>query len=340
MRLDEIPRIHIADLPTPLDQAPNLAADLGLERLFIKRDDNTGLALGGNKARKLEYLMAEAQAAGTDVVLACGGPQSNHVRMTAAAAKRLGMACIIFMPRESVPERFEGNLLLDVLLGAELRFLPNLGFAGLERAMAQEEARLLEEGRTPYVIPIGGSTPLGALGYVTAVRELAGQLKEYGYDSADIVVALGTGGTLAGIALGTYLFMPESRLIGISVVMSATAIRPKVERIAVNASKLILVDHEPGLERIEVYDQYLGEGYGIPTAECKNAILLTARTEGIVLDPVYTGKAMSGLVDLACRGQIGRDRPVVFWHTGGAPALFAYDDLFSDEAKRLSVQQQ
>jgi D-cysteine desulfhydrase len=338
MRLDEIPRIHIADLPTPLDSASNLADELGIDCLLIKRDDNTGLALGGNKARKLEYLMAEALAAKADVVLACGGPQSNHVRMTAAAARKLGMDCIIFMPRESIPESFEGNLLLDAILGAEMRFLPELGFAGLNRAMAHEEARLLEEGRKPYVIPIGGSTPLGAVGYVTAVRELADQLKQHGYENADIVVALGTGGTLAGIILGTYLFMPNSKVIGISVVMPKHAIRPKVERLAVSAAKLINVGHEPDFSRMDIFDEYLGPGYGIPTPECKEAILQTARTEGIVLDPVYTGKAMAGLIDLARNGHIGRDKPVVFWHTGGAPALFAYEKTFHDEAVKLAKQ--
>jgi len=337
MRLDEIPRVHLANLPTAVEEAPRLAAELGWPRLLVKRDDNTGLALGGNKARKLEYLMAEARDIGAQVVLTCGGAQSNHARMTAAAARKLGMECILFLT-DPMPERFEGNLLLDAVLGAEIRFLPGVTYEQLERTMASEEARLISHARIPYVIPVGGSTPLGALGYVNAVRETAEQLKELGAENADIVIALGSGGTLAGLVLGCYLFLPEARPIGISVSRAADQARARVVRIANEAAKLVGIGHEPDVERMAIYDRYIGEAYGIPTQEGKEAILLAARTEGLILDPVYTGKAMAGLIDLVRKGEIGRERPVLFWHTGGAPGLFAFEELFHDEAVRLASE--
>lgn len=338
MRLDDFQRIHYADLPTSLDEAPDLAKEIGVQQLFIKRDDNTGLALGGNKARKLEFMMAEARAAGADVVLTCGGPQSNHVRMTAAAACKAGMECILFMPQASMPQEFNGNLLLDAILGAEMRFLPNLPFDRLAQAMDEEKTRLIHAGRHPYVIPMGGSTPLGALGYVNAVRELSEQLKAFDVRDVDMFVAVGTGGTLAGIALGSCLFLPEARSMGVSVVLSAETMLPTVMRDARASAKLIEIDPEPDFGNVTIYDQYIGKGYGIPTAGCKEAILLTARTEGIILDPVYTGKAMAGLIDQARKGQIGRERPVLFWHTGGAPGLFDHESLFHDEAVSLAKE--
>ncbi|MHB0999518.1 MAG: D-cysteine desulfhydrase family protein [Armatimonadota bacterium] len=336
MRLFDFPRVDLADLPTAVDEAPRLAKEIGLDRLLIKRDDNTGLAMGGNKARKLEYLMAQAKSIGADVVLACGGVQSNHVRMTAAAAKKLGMECVIFVP-DPMPDSFEGNLLLDIILGAKVIFLPGITWTELDEAMDAEKDRLSRDGRVPYVIPVGGSTALGSFGYVNAVHELNEQLAGIGACNADIVVALGSGGTLAGIVLGTYLFMPDSTPVGISVVLEESIMRAKVVRIANEAARLVGIGHEPDLGRMRIFDQYVGEGYGIPTPEAKEAILLTARTEGIILDPVYTGKAMAGLIDLARKGEIGRDRPVLFWHTGGAPALFANSSLFRDEASRLSM---
>ena len=335
MRLDEIPRVELASLPTAVEEAPNLAKEIGLDRLLVKRDDNTGLALGGNKARKLEYLMAEAQAADADVVLTCGGAQSNHARMTAAAARKLGMDCILFLT-DPKPERFEGNLLLDTLMDAEMRFLPGATTESLEQAMAQEEAGLISHARTPYVIPIGGSTPLGAMGYVQAVRETAPQLKELDAENADIVIALGSGGTLAGLLLGCYLFLPDARPIGISVSRKAGPARDRVIGTANEAAKLLGIGHEPDVEKLAVYDEYVGRAYGIPTEEGVQAILLAARTEGLVLDPVYTGKAMAGLIDLARKDEIGGDRPVLFWHTGGGAGLFAFEELFHAEGERLA----
>lgn len=342
MRLDDLPRVHLANLPTAVEEAPRLGRELGLTRLLVKRDDNTGLALGGNKARKLEYLMAEAQGTGAQVVITCGGAQSNHGRMTAAAARKLGMDCVLFLT-DPMPEEFQGNLLLDALLGAQIKFLPGADITQLDEAMAAEEARLISLARTPYVIPIGGSTPLGAMGYVSAVQETAEQLKQLDAEDPDIVIALGSGGTMAGLVLGCYLFLPEARPIGISVSRKADQARARVVRIAIEAAKLVGIGHEPEIGKMIVRDEYVGPAYGIPTPEGKDAILLAARTEGLILDPVYTGKAMAGLIDLARKGEIGRDRsrnnrdrPVLFWHTGGSAGLFAFERLFHDEARMLS----
>lgn len=335
MRLDDLPRVHLAELPTALEESPRLAKAIGIERLLIKRDDLTGLALGGNKARKLEFLMAEAQAKGADVVITCGGGQSNHARMTAAAARKIGMDVILFLD-DPMPPVFGGNLLLDVILGAEIRFLGTVPYPEVEKAMAEEAAKLTSQGRTSYVIPVGGSTPLGAMGYVNAIREVAGQLKQFGAEGVDIVIALGSAGTIAGVVVGCYLFLPDASPIGISVSRPAAKARARAEMIANEAAKLIGIGHEPEVHRLRVFDEYIGEGYAVPTSEGIEAILMAARTEGLILDPVYTGKAMAGLIDLARKKEIGVGRPVLFWHTGGAGGLFACDDLFRDEARRLS----
>jgi 1-aminocyclopropane-1-carboxylate deaminase/D-cysteine desulfhydrase-like pyridoxal-dependent ACC family enzyme len=358
MKIDNLPRVHLASLPTALEDAPNLAAAIGIDRLLVKRDDNTGLATGGNKARKLEFLMAEAVAQGCDVVISCGGNQSNHARMTAAAARKLGLDCVLFLTNP-MPKEFGGNLLLDTILGARMVFLGDSGMERLVEAMEAEAEALRSAGRTPYLIPIGGSTPLGAIGYVTAIRELAGQLDEIGGDRSatpittdkgcchrsctpvtmgvDIVFALGSGGTAAGITLGCDLFLPDARVIGVSVSRGAAECREMVGDIVRGSAELIEVEM-PDMERLTVHDEYVGRAYAVPTPEGRDAILLAARTEGLILDPVYTGKAMAGLIDLARKGEIGRGRPVVFWHTGGAAGLFAYEKLFRDDAGQLAAE--
>lgn len=335
LKLHDFSRIECAILPTPIQDAPVLAKEIGIKRLLIKRDDNTGLAMGGNKARKLEFLMAEAVNLGADVVLACGGVQSNFVRMTAAISKKLGMECIIFVP-EAEPECYEGNLLLDVIFGATVRFLPGIEWKHLEDEMDAEVERLKASGWKPYLIPVGGSTPLGALGYVKAVEEARIQLHALGllHLGVDMVTAMGSGGTLAGLLLGAHMYMPKTHLTGISVVLGEDYMRNRITKIATQAAEMLDVS-APDMSMMTLHGGYVGEAYGIPTPEAKAAILLTAQTEGILLDPVYTGKAMAGLIDLARKGEIGSDRPVLFWHTGGAPALFANAPLFQQEIDRM-----
>ncbi len=325
MRLDDFPRVPLAHLPTPLEAAPRLGAALGLPGLWVKRDDATGLAMGGNKARKLEYLLAEALAQGADVLLTTGGAQSNHARMTAAAACRLGMGCLLCLV-DPEPAAWQGNLLLDRLFGAEVRFLPGLTLAQMYAAMDEAAAALRARGRTPYIIPVGGSTPLGCMGYVQAVRELAGQ----GPEPDALVVATGSTGTLSGVLLGARLFLPRTRVYGVSVSPRAEPGKRRCAAIVAEAAALLDVDCSPAPAEIPIWDDWLGPDYGIPTPEGLDAIRLAARTEGLLLDPVYTGKALAGCRGLAERGELRPEERVVFWHTGGAPALFAFDQLFME----------
>jgi len=334
MAISNVPRLKLGHLPTPLDGAPRLAEELGLRRLLIKRDDLTGLGLGGNKIRKLEFIMAEAVRQKADVIMTVGGPQSNHARLTAAAARILGMESILFLGGPRFDE-FCGNLLLDILFDAEIRYLPDAGIAKIEAAMAQAAEDMRKAGRKPFIVPFGGSTPLGALGYATAMKELADQL---GNDKdPQIFVAVGSGGTLSGLTLGAKLFMPDARVIGIVVARPLKPFGEICSEVATGAAKLMGENLNFGTDCIEIYDDYLGERYGVPTEAGNEAIRIAAWTEALVLDPVYTGKAMAGLIDMAKKGIIDRDRTTVFIHTGGCPALFANEQCFRSMANYSEV---
>lgn len=334
MMLNDVPRLKLGHLPTPLDEAPRLAAALGLRRLLIKRDDQTGLGLGGNKVRKLEFLMADAVRQNADVVLTVGGPQSNHARLTAAAARLLGMDSVLVLAGPRF-DRFDGNLLLDILFGAEIRFLPDAGVAPMEAAMAKAALEMEQAGRRPYVVPLGGSSPLGALGYALAVQELAGQLGDD--KEPQIIVAVGSGGTLAGLTLGAKMFLPGARIIGISVARPLKPFESVCSEVAAGGAELIEEDPAFDAGRIEICYDYVGDRYGVPSKAGIEAILLAARTEALVLDPIYTGKAMSGLIGMVQKGVIDRDRTTVFIHTGGSPALFANEQCFRDMANYTEV---
>jgi D-cysteine desulfhydrase family pyridoxal phosphate-dependent enzyme len=322
-RLDAIPRLPLAHVPTPLEPAPRLGAACGIPSLWVKRDDATGLALGGNKARKLEYLLADAQEAGADTLLTVGGVQSNHARMTAAAACRLGMACELFLEGER-PSEQQGNLLLDGLFGARVRLLGPATLHVMNEAMGARAAELSANGRVPYPIPVGGSNALGALGYVAAAREVAMQASAQNLDIGAIVVAVGSTGTLAGLAVGVRLFLPKTRLIGVSVSSPTVRCQSKCSRIAREVAERLVAPGAGAAHDPEVTDAFIGPGYGIPSPEAMAAIRLAARSEGLILDPIYTGKAFAGLQAMATDGALPRDRAVVFWHTGGSPALFAF----------------
>jgi D-cysteine desulfhydrase family pyridoxal phosphate-dependent enzyme len=327
--LDDVQRIPLAQLPTPLEEAPRLARSLGLRRLLIKRDDQTGLALGGNKARKLEYDFAEAVRRGCDVVLTAGGAQSNHARMTAAAARKLGMDVKIVLGGGGAPV-VQGNMLLDAVMGAEIRYLKDTDANdALTSAMEEWTRELREAGRNPFPIPIGGSTGLGALGYVRAMKELAGEI---GGGPFQIVLAVGSCGTLAGAILGARLYLPGARLTGISVSRTTQAIRMETERLIHESEDLIGTPHRGVSDDYDVRDCY-HEEYGLLTRSGREAILTCARLEGLLLDPIYTGKSMAGLMDLARTGVLDPALPVVFIHTGGLPILFAFDRELSADLR-------
>lgn len=334
MQLGHLPRVPLAFLPTPLEDAPRLTAALGGPRIMIKRDDQTGLALGGNKARKLEFLMGEALRQGATVVITTGGAQSNHTRMTAAAARRLGLQSVLVLGGPA-PEQVQGNLLLDHLLGADIRFVEAEDDLTTERAMDDAADELRRKGQRPYVIPVGGSGPTGALGYVAAFLECLEQVNQRGVRVGRIFVAGGSGGTLTGLTLGAKLTHSGVQVVGISVSRAASELKERVARFATGCAREKLnMDVAVTEDEVTVYDQYVGPGYGKPTPEGLEAMRTAAKTEGLITDPVYTGKCLAGLADLIHRGEIKAGENVVFWHTGGAPGLFAHAELFKPEVKR------
>jgi D-cysteine desulfhydrase family pyridoxal phosphate-dependent enzyme len=319
--LDKIPSITLANLPTPMDKAQRLADKIGLSELFIKRDDLTGLAGGGNKARKLEYDFAAIINGGYDVIITAGGIQSNHARMTAAAARKFGLDIKLVLGGPDF-EFIKGNLLLDVLFGAEIRYLvDDDDNSHLTINMEKWADELLRQGHNPFILPIGGSTGLGALGYVNAMHELAGQ---FGNGNVQIILGVGSCGTIAGTILGSRLFMPNSRVIGISVSRTSAAIELRTKEIIRESAQLIDYKIDVGKLSVECYDDYFSE-YGVITRECELAILDCANLEGILLDPVYTGKVMAGLIGLVEKNIINKDIPVIFMHTGGMPILFSFE---------------
>jgi L-cysteate sulfo-lyase len=325
--LDSLPRVPLAHLPTPIDPLPNLTAYLGGPELYIKRDDQTGLATGGNKARKLEYLIAQALAADADTVITAGSTQSNHARQTAAAAARSGLEChlVLYTPDGIPPRRPSGNLLLSDLLGAVIHWTPER--APYAATIAQVESELLDAGRRPYVIPYGGSNAYGLLGYVAAMREFKAQAR--GMDPFDThVFASSSGGTQAGMILGAALaeLAPTSRILGISVDMPAATLATNVARLANSAADLLGLDWQIDPAAVLVDDDYIGAGYAVVGNQEREAIRLLARHEGILLDPVYTGRAFAGLIDLIRRGELTTGQRVLFWHTGGTAALFAFGE--------------
>ena len=403
-----LPRVSLATLPTPLEEAPRLSEALGGVRVLFKRDDLTGFALGGNKVRKLEYLMGDVLQQGADVIVTGAGPQSNYLRTTAAAACKLGLDAVLVMYGHP-PAEVQGNYLLDRLTGVEIRFTGDEDRTSVDRALGEVAEELRRQGRRPYVIPRGGASPLGSVGYVVCAQELAEQCAAQGVQVDHLVCAVGACGTLAGLWLGIIspLAIRHSpfatrhsplRIWGISVSRPREECLQRILDIATETAQLLGVsipptavgasrgeafstrrsrgerhritkrprrahgwsgeclaptehvaqegkgiespsgpaEHTVGLENasplLTVLEDYLGPGYGIVTPEAVEAIRLTARTEGIFLDPVYTGKAMAGLIDLVRRGEIRKGETVVFLHTGGQPGLFAHAGVLSPQS--------
>jgi D-cysteine desulfhydrase family pyridoxal phosphate-dependent enzyme len=305
--------LPLAHGPTPLESLDRLSEWLRGPRLLVKRDDQTGLALGGNKARKLEHLCAEALSQGCDTLVTGGGPQSNHCRMTAAAANRLGLECHLALAGATADQP-TGNLLLDHLLGARLHPTAAREYYEIEASIEAIADEVRAAGGRPYAIPVGGASVTGALGYVDAARELTGQLAE----PLDwIVVADGSGGTHAGLLAG---LDGPTRILGIDV-----GTRPDLDkRVPELAAATAAAVDRPGPDsEVHIDHTRFGAGYGKPTPECLEAIRAAARLEGLILDPVYTGKAMAGLIGWIREGRFTEHQSVLFWHTGGAPALFA-----------------
>ena len=320
--LNKIPVIKLANIPTPLEEAARLAGKLGLTKLLIKRDDLTGLAGGGNKARKLEYDFAHIVDGGYDVVITAGGIQSNHARMTAAAARKLGIDVKLVLGGPDY-NSIKANFLLDVIFGAEIRYLvDDDSNESLTKAMEEWAEELIAKKYRPYILPIGGSSGLGSLGYVKAMNEIA---EQFGGSKVQIILGVGSCGTFAGTILGCKMFLPKARVIGISVSRTARAIKERTKELIAECASLLEYELDIDEIKIECYDDYFNE-YGIMTKESEQAIYNCANSEGILLDPIYTGKVMAGLTDLVDKNIIARDIPVIFIHTGGVPIIFSFEE--------------
>jgi D-cysteine desulfhydrase len=316
-----IARQRFAHLPTPIEALPRLSAELAGPQILVKRDDQTGLAFGGNKTRKLEFLVAEAREQAAATLVTGGAVQSNHCRQTAAAACRFGMDCILVLNGEQ-SQRPNGNLLLDEFFGAEVVFVEQR--SERDRILQETFDKAEQAGRRPYLLPYGGSSPTGALGYVFAMQEFMQQDV-----SADwIVFGTSSGGTHAGLVLGQRLYAYPGKILGISIDEPEDWLKSHVSSLATQASERFGSRIEITPDDVLANDAYCQAGYGVVTAAEREAISLFARTEGLLLDPVYTGRAAAGLIDLLRKGYFGKDDTVLFWHTGGQPALFA--DQYGD----------
>jgi D-cysteine desulfhydrase family pyridoxal phosphate-dependent enzyme len=337
-RLDRFPRIPLSHLPTPLDSLPRLSRRLGWAAIHLKRDDQTGLAFGGNKARKLEYIMGDALSRNVDSVVTWAGVQSNWCRQVAAATARTGLRSVLVLLRKpGMPVGEDGNLLLDRILNADVRVVEatgEKGFLELEHVkefvmpVVEEE---VAEGRSPYLAPVGGSLmegdmrrPLGALGYVKGFLEMFVQAKASGFLPDAVVLATGSAGTQAGLLAGAKLLSPGTRIVGVSVAGAAPVVAGYVKRIA--EATLAELGEAPEVldEEVIVFDDYIGDGYGVMNQAVADGLRLMAGEEGVLLDPVYTGKALTGLMDLGETRYFGVGKNVIFLHTGGTPALFPY----------------
>ena len=318
---DQLPRVSLAQLPTPVEEMKNLRQKLGnCPRLFIKRDDQTGLATGGNKSRKLEYLIGTALEEGADTIITTGGAQSNHCRQTAAAATRHGLRCVLVISGEAVAsEQWIGNLLLDDLLGAEMVWA---GDRPRNEVIAETAETLRAEGANPYVVPIGGSVPVGATGYVVAVQELIEQFTALNTTIDRIVVVSGSGGTHAGILVGVKGLGLDIRIEGMNN-FAIPDIGDRVLEIAFETARYLGLDVKFREDDIVIHDACGEHGYGVITDAEREAIRLMARTEGILLDPVYTARAFGQMVTFIREGVYGPEETLLFWHTGGVAGLFA-----------------
>lgn len=311
-----VSRLHFAHLPTPIEELPRLSKALGGPRILIKRDDQTGLAFGGNKTRKLEFLVAEAMDQGARTLISGGALQSNHCRQTAAAAARFGLDCILVLNGE-MPEHPSANLLLDQLFGAEVVTIADRALR--DQTLQNTLDKAVSDGRKPYLVPYGGSSPTGALGYAFAVEEFINQNVNPDW----IVFGTSSGGTHAGLVLGQRVFEYKGKVLGISIDESEEWLKEHVSTLASDASERMGERIQFSPADVLATADYCRAGYGVLTDAEREAVQLFAKYEGLLLDPVYTGRAAAGMIDLIRKGIIKKDETILFWHTGGQPALFA-----------------
>ena len=330
VRLAKFPRVTLGHFPTPLEPMDRLSEELGGPRLWVKRDDCTGLSSGGNKTRKLEYLMADAQKKGADTIITQGATQSNHARQTAAAAAKLGMACHILLEDRTGSNDgsyiMNGNVLLDRLHGASVS--KRSGGTDMNAEMETLADKLQQEGKIPYIIPGGGSNTIGALGYVNCARELVEQSISKGLEIDALVHATGSSGTQAGLVTGLAAIQSNIHLLGIGVRAPQEKQEGMVHDLAQRTATYLGAPNEIARSAVRANCDYVGPGYGLPTDGMVAALKLLAQTEGLLFDPVYSGKGLDGLIDLTRKGHFDGMNNVVFLHTGGSAALFGYPDTF------------
>ncbi len=331
MQLSKFARVSLAHLPTPLEYLPRLSKHLGGPDIYVKRDDCTGLATGGNKTRKLEFSMGEAVERGADTIITVGAIQSNHVRQTAAAACKLGMACEVLLEHRigqpSETYTTSGNVFLDRIFGANLREHPGGTDFDVEMEIVAEEVRA--KGGTPYIIPGGASNTVGALGYVGCGIELLEQFSEQDLKIDHLVTATGSAGTHAGLAVGLRGSGSDLPILGIGVNAPQDVQEERVYNLAVETAELVGAPGCVAREDIIADCNYIGPGYGEPTESMNEAVLMLARFEGLLFDPVYSGKALAGMIDYVRQGRFTKGQKIVFLHTGGSAGLFAYADALT-----------
>ena len=315
-------RVQLARLPTPIYRLERMTEILGGPEIYIKRDDLTGIGLSGNKVRKLEYLLADAKARGADTLITCGGIQSNHARATAVAAVQNGMSAVLVL-RGQHAEPYDGNVLLDRLVDAEIRLVTPEQYARrIGEIMGEIAGELRDAGRRPYVIPEGGSNACGVWGYLRAAEEIRGQVEEMNLEVDAIITAVGSGGTYAGLSIGRKLVDLPARIVGFNVCDTAEHFQDLIGRLAAGTVEQYRLPVRLEADEIDLIDGYVGRGYALSRPEELTFIRTVARTEGIFLDPVYTGKAFFGLADQIRKGRFDKGERILFLHTGGIYGLF------------------
>ncbi len=328
--ISDFPRVRLGILPTPLQKLENLSRELG-KNIYMKRDDMTGVALGGNKVRKLEFLLADALAKGADTVMTTGQAQSNHAMLTAACANKLGMQALLMLKKRGVTDR-KGNQILNQILGAQVEFYDTDRYTDIYEEMARRKTELTKAGHIAYEIPVGGSTALGALGYVECFRETMEQCEALGVRPDRMVSVVGSGGTYAGLCAGADLFAPQVKVTGMAV--DNDPFEQISAQLKLEIGGLLELDRPLGPENIEIHYN-CGAGYGIPGPEDGEAVRYLARLEGILLDPVYTGKAFSLFLRMLREGAFDGDETIIFLHSGGAGGLFAIDLPEAKKSKKV-----
>ncbi|KAA9017060.1 D-cysteate sulfo-lyase [Niallia endozanthoxylica] len=330
MNLALFPRKRYTSSYTPIEKLEKFSEALGGPSIYMKRDDQLGLTAGGNKTRKLEFLMADALKHGADTIITCGGIQSNHCRLTLAAAVKENLKCILVLEEgveESTEPDFNGNYFLYYLLGAEnIKIVPN--GSDLIKEMQRIAEELSKEGRRPYLIPVGGSNVIGATGYAACAQEILTQMFDQELHFDAVVCVSGSGGMQAGLITGFYSNHSGIPVIGINVSRGKAAQEEKVFQLTTEHAAHLSLPNSINRDAVTCFDEYVGPGYAIPTPEMIEAVKLMARTEGILLDPVYTGKAAAGLIDLIQQGHFNKEDSILFVHSGGSPALYANTSLF------------